>query len=116
MLTICYPYVAIEPIITKLSAQNWIDATKKKNLESDRDINLFNLQTVDAELAAVFKSTEIKMSEFLSLQVGDVITTDQKIVDPISLLVNRRAKFFARPGLSGKKRAIQITSEFDETA
>ncbi len=116
LLTICYPYVAIEPIITKLSAQNWIDATKKKNLESDRDINLNNLQAVDAELAAVFKSTELKMREFLSLQVGDIITTEQRIVDPISVLVNRRAKFFGRPGLSGKKRAVQVTSEFDETA
>ena len=28
LMTICYPYVAMEPVITKLSAQNWMDATK----------------------------------------------------------------------------------------
>lgn len=116
LLTICYPYVAIEPIITKLSAQNWIDATKKKNLESDRDINVNNLRSVDAEVAAVLKPTELRMQEFLALQVGDVITSEQLIQDPISVLVNRRPKYLARPGLSGKKRAIQIVSTVDENA
>ena len=114
LLTICYPYVALEPIITKLSAQNWIDATKKKNLDSDREINLYNLNKVPTELSAQLLTTDIKMRDFLCLQVDDVIPSDTKISENISVFVNHRKKFVARPGLSGKKRAIQVIEHCEE--
>lgn len=108
LLTICYPYVALEPIITRLSAQNWIDATKKKNLESDRRINLQNLNLVNADMMAVLLNTSLKVSDFLQLKFGDIIPSEKKINLPIDVYVNTRKKFSARPGLSGKKRAFQV--------
>ncbi|UCE25062.1 MAG: flagellar motor switch protein FliM [Candidatus Zixiibacteriota bacterium] len=114
LLTICYPYVSLEPIITKLSAQNWIDATKKKNLESDRQINLYNINQVSAEVSAQLLTTNIKMRDFLDLKVNDIIPSETKISEDISVFVNHRKKFIARPGLSGKKRAIQVIEHYDE--
>ena len=116
LLTICYPYVSLEPIVSKLSAQNWIDATKKKNLESDRDTNRNNLKNVDTDISAVLLNTKLKMRDFLSLKVGDVIPSEKKINTSIDLHVNRKKKFIAKPGLSGKKRAIQVTDYYDELA
>lgn len=114
LLTICYPYVSLEPIITKLSAQNWIDATKKKNLDSDRNLNLYNINQVSAEISAQLLTTNIKMRDFLQLKVDDVIPSDTKISEDISVFVNHRKKFIARPGLSGKKRAIQVINHYEE--
>ncbi len=114
LLTICYPYVSLEPIVTKLSAQNWIDATKKKNLESDRQINRFNINKVSAEVSALLLTTNIKMHDFLELKVNDIIPTETKINENISVYVNHRKKFIARPGLSGKKRAVQMIDHYEE--
>ncbi|NOY88200.1 MAG: flagellar motor switch protein FliM [FCB group bacterium] len=114
LLTICYPYVSLEPIITKLSAQNWIDATKKKNLDSDRNINLYNLKDVGAEITAQLLTTNIKMKEFLHLKVYDIIPSETKINAPIDIFVNHRKKFIGKPGLSGKKRAIQLIGFCEE--
>lgn len=114
LLTICYPYVALEPIITKLSAQNWIDATKKKNDESDRELNFYNLKKVQADVSAELLSTTIKVKDFLQLRKHDIIPTDTKTEVPISIYVNRSKKYVARPGLSGKKRAFQIADYFEE--
>ncbi len=108
LLTICYPYVSLEPIVTRLSAQNWIDATKKKNLEKDRAINVHNLMRVDTEMAAVLLKSSIKMRDFLKLSLGDIVPSEMKIDQPIDITVNRRRKFAARPGLAGKKRALQV--------
>jgi len=116
LLTICYPYVSLEPIVTKLSAQNWIDATKKKNLAADRSTNKGNLDRVQAEVAAVLLRTNLKMRDFMSLQIGDVIPSEKKIALPIELCVNRRTKYLAKPGLSGKKRAAQVLSVHDKLA
>ena len=108
LLTICYPYVSLEPIMPKLSGQNWIDATKKKNLDSDRQVTLENLQSVKAEMSATLLTTRIKMREFMNMKIGDVIPSEKLINQPIDVYVNRRKKYSARPGLSGKKRAFQI--------
>lgn len=108
LLTICYPYVSLEPIVTKLSAQNWIDATKKKNQQRDRQVNSENLQEVGASVAAVLLETKLKMRDFLTLQLGDIVPSEKKIDQPMELAVNGRRKYLARPGLSGKKRAVQV--------
>ena len=113
LLTLCYPYVAIEPIITKLSAQNWIDATKMRNLETDQDINRDNLGLVDANVSAVLLETSLKMRHFLQLKVGDIIPTEKLITEPMDITVNKHKKFLGHPGLSGKKRAFQITEVCD---
>ena len=109
LLTICYPYVSLEPIITKLSAQNWIDATKRRAQEVDRETNYRNVSRVDVDMWAELARTSLKVKDFLHLQTGDVISADTRISTPVNVFVNNRKKFLARPGLSGKKKAIQIT-------
>jgi len=116
LLTICYPYVSLEPIVTKLSAQNWIDATKKKNLDADRHTNVHNLKKVNAELAAVLLRSHLKLRDFMLLKVGDVVPSEQRIDLPLEITVNRRGKFVARPGLRGKKRAVQVLEVRDNIA
>lgn len=116
LLTICYPYVSLEPVMVKLSAQNWIDATKKKNMDDDRRTNLGNVRRVPAVLQAVLLETNLKMRDFLQLQLGDIIPAEKKISHPIDIWVNRRKKYVARPGVSGKKRAFQIVQEYDQLA
>ena len=108
LLTLCYPYMALEPIITKLSAQNWIDATKKKNLKEDRYINQNNLGMVSINLNAVLLDSTIKIRDFLELKKGNIIPSEKKISVPVDVYINKKKKYIARPGLSGKKRAIQI--------
>jgi len=116
LLTICYPYVSLEPIITRLSAQNWIDATKKKNLEKDRSTNIHNVKKVQTQLSAVMLRSTLKMCEFLELSVGDIVPSEMRIDEPIEITVNRRKKFVARPGLAGKKRAFQVLAVHDNIA
>jgi len=113
LMTICYPYVALEPIISKLSAQNWIDATKRKNLEVDRATNLQNLHEVSTDISAVLLRSRIKMRDFLQLQLGDIIPSERKVNESIDICVNRRRKFIARPGLAAKKRAFQVIAVDD---
>jgi flagellar motor switch protein FliM len=116
LLTICYPYVSLEPIVTRLSAQNWIDATKKKNLEKDRTTNVHNVKQVQAQMAAILLRSTLKMRDFLELKLGDIVPSEMKLDEPVEITVNRRKKFYARPGLAGKKRAVQVLEVRDNIA
>jgi flagellar motor switch protein FliM len=108
LLTICYPYVSLESVLVKLSAQNWIDATKRRSLPESREINTQNLQNVAVGASVILARASLKMKEFLNLRVGDVITTEVKINSAADLLIDGRKKFSCRPGLFGKRRACQI--------
>ncbi len=116
LLTICYPYVSLDPIMTRLSAQNWIDATKKKNLNADRELNLKNVGLVQANIAAELARSQLKIKDFLNLQIGDIVPVEKKIAEPVTIYVNKRRKFKARPGLSGKKRAVQVIEPLDDVS
>ena len=116
LLTICYPYVSLDPIMTRLSAQNWIDATKKKNLNADRELNLKNVGLVQANIAAELARSQLKIKDFLNLQIGDIVPVEKKIAEPVTIYVNKRRKFKARPGLSGKKRAVQVIEPLDNVS
>jgi flagellar motor switch protein FliM len=105
--------VSLEPIITKLSAQNWIDATKRKNVDADRMVNQKNLFDVNADVSAILLRSNIKLRDFMTLKVGDIIPSEKKIHQPIDICVNRRKKYSARPGLTGKKRAFQVVSAWE---
>jgi flagellar motor switch protein FliM len=108
LLTICYPYVSLEPVLPSLSAQNWIDATKRKNLEESADINRQHLQDIDVGVTLTLARTRLKMKDVLRLDVGDVIATDMKINCPSELLVAGKKKFLCQPGLFGRRRACQV--------
>ena len=114
LMTICFPYVALEGIINKLSAQNWIDATKKKSRETMGEINQENLLHLTLPVQVELARTDVRIGDFLDMKVGDVITTDHKMDREITAFIDARRKFACRPGLVGRKRGVVITKVFDD--
>lgn len=114
LMTICYPYVALESIIGKLSAQNWIDATKRKSQAQEAETNKANLLALQMPVSAVLATTDVRIRDFLNMNLGDIITTDRKISEEVDVFVRERPKFMARPGLVGKKKGLVITQVLQE--
>jgi flagellar motor switch protein FliM len=114
LMTICYPYVALESIIGKLSAQNWIDATKRKSQAQEAETNRTNLLALQMPVSAVLATTDVRIRDFLNMSLGDIITTDRKISEEVDVFVRERPKFMARPGLVGKKKGLVITQVLQE--
>ncbi len=114
MMTICFPYVALEGIMSRLSAQNWIDATKKKSQARETEINRGNLLQLTVPMSAELARTNVRIGEFLDLEIGDIITTEHKITRDAEVYVRGRKKFAGRPGLVGRKRGLVVTDVFEE--
>jgi flagellar motor switch protein FliM len=113
LMTICYPYVAIESNINKLSAQNWIDATKRKSADHDLEINTKNLLDQSLPVCVRLSETEIRIRELIGMKMGDVFTSNHRIEDDVLMLIGEREKYRARPGLVGKKLGLKITEEIN---
>lgn len=109
IMAICYPYLALESIMEKLSVQNWADANKRGN-----DKNLFTQNTrqilpVKTHLVAVLGETVVTIKDLLEVGVGDVIRLDADENAEIGLFVGPHKKFLGWPGRKGSQKAVKIT-------
>jgi flagellar motor switch protein FliM len=115
MINFCIPYLTIEPIIGKLSTQFWFSTVHRGTTTENLNVLKEKLATVDVNIVAEIGKINVPVREVLSLQVGDVIRLyDTKIGDPYSLNVGNKKKFLCRPGVVGKKMAVQVIRKIAE--
>jgi flagellar motor switch protein FliM len=112
MMNFCIPYLTIEPIISKLSAQFWYSNVRQGANTENLNILKDKLVTVDVDVVAEVGTIQIPIRDVLSLQVGDVVRLyNVKFGDNFGINIGGKQKFLCRPGVVGKKIAVQITKK-----
>ena len=108
MLNFCIPYITIEPIISKLSAQYWYSAVNT-NITTEH-INFIKDQISDIRLTIIAQlaETTLSFSEVSKLKVGDVIRFDTNVKSDVDVFIGRNVKFKAKAGTFGSRRAVQF--------
>lgn len=114
LMNICIPHVVLEPIIPNLSIHYWMQNSQKKNSEIEVESLKQRIKHAKLPVIALLGETEITIQEFLNLTVNDVIPLRQKINQPLTVKVGEKTKFFAQPGKSNNKLAIQILDVIKE--
>ena len=109
MMNFCIPYITIEPILSKFSAQYWYASIRRGSTSENLKIIKEKLQNIFVETSAELGSMQLPLSDILNLQKGDVVKfTDTKITDPVIFKIGNRKKFLCRPGISGSRMAVQM--------
>lgn len=117
MTNFCIPYITIEPIIAKLSAQYWYSSIRKGATTENMNIIKRRLDEVSVPVVVEIGSTEVTMDEVIRLAPGDVIRLPgTKTTSDMLLKVGGRTKFRCRPGLVGPKVAVQVTGVVEEVS
>lgn len=109
MMIVCIPYLTIEPIASKLSAQYWY-ASSRRGTGSEHVSSLRSrLQSIEIPIIAEIGRMNVNMADVLNMKVGDVFRLlDNKITESITLRVGDQMKFLCRPGCVGNKVGVQI--------
>jgi flagellar motor switch protein FliM len=108
-MSLCVPYNVIEPIMGTLASQNWF-SYQRRGLQDDHLRKLTgNVQNAPIEVRGFLAQTSISVDELLSLQVGDVLTTEKPSDGEVLIQVEGRNKFVGRIGQFRGSRAIRIT-------
>jgi flagellar motor switch protein FliM len=114
MMNFCIPYLTIEPIISKLSAQYWYSSVRRGATTENLTILRDRLSTIGITIVAEIGAMNLKVSDVLSLKVGDVIRlADTRVGDPMVLSVGNKRKFLCRPGVVGNKVAVQVIQKIE---
>ncbi len=115
MTNLCIPYISIEPVISKLSAQYMYSSIRKGATDENLSIIQSRLESVTLPVVAEIGEAKISFREVLSLLPGDVIKLpDTKIGSDMVLKVGGRKKFKCRPGLVSSRIAVKIGDKIEE--
>jgi flagellar motor switch protein FliM len=115
MMNFCIPYLTIEPIISKLSAQYWYSSVRRGGTTENLNVLKDRLASVRVTLVAEIGTMQLTMREVLSLRPGDVIRLpDTRVGDPMVVTIGNRRKFLCRPGVMGNKVAVQVVRRIEE--
>lgn len=115
-MSLCIPYNVIEPIMGVLAAQNWFSYQRKGGQDDHVKKLTSNVNNAPIEMRCFLARTTIRMSELLSLQPGDIITTNKPASGDAQMEVEDKQKFRGKVGQFRGKRAVRITTVTTERA
>ena len=108
LVNLCYPYFTLEPVMAYLNVQTWASRERGRR-ESQQEERMTQLDRVVAPVKVMLGKTEVPLSTVLNLEEGDVLRLETTLDEDAVVFVGDRPKFLARPGLQGKRRAVQLT-------
>ncbi|MCB1174230.1 MAG: flagellar motor switch protein FliM [Leptospiraceae bacterium] len=115
MTNLCIPYITIEPIISKLSAQYWYSSIRQGEADENRNIIQDRLDQVFIPLRCDVGAIDLPLQQILNLQAGDVVKLGSThISSDMTVTVGDRQKFKCRPGKIGSRLCVQMGDIIDE--
>jgi flagellar motor switch protein FliM len=108
LMNICFPYLILEDIISKLNVQHFISMSKKAVSEEQAQTINDRLRLSSLPIIALMGRTNITFEDIWNLKTGDVMRLGKKIDELLEITIGGNKKFLGRPGVKGKKKAIKI--------
>lgn len=110
MMKLGIPFHVVERLGSKLSSNNWVsDSRRPAPDESIRNLGGC-LNKALVEVVVDLAESQLSTADLISLQVGDVIATEQDVRQPLTVSVEGRPKFHAFPGAFKGHKAIQVVA------
>ncbi|NWF54438.1 MAG: flagellar motor switch protein FliM [Syntrophaceae bacterium] len=105
-ITLCIPYLALEPIKSKLFSGG---QTEQKELDPTWLSRVSDgLKWAEVEVVVEFAKTVITSQNLLGLKAGDILLLGKEITEPLTAKIQGVPKFSGRAGVFGRNKAFQI--------
>jgi flagellar motor switch protein FliM len=109
-MSMCLPYMVIEPVLYKLSAKQWFTLSKEDMSPETQEILDDKVKHTWVPLYVNLGGTSLKMKEVIDLKIGDIIKLETNAKDDLLITVEKKPMFYAKIGTKGKKKAVKISS------
>ncbi|MGQ9524924.1 MAG: flagellar motor switch protein FliM [Armatimonadota bacterium] len=108
-ISVCVPIVVLEPILARLSVQEYFSRQRQEPDVSSATYLRTTVSQIELPCVAVLGRADILVRDWLDLQLGDMIVLDTKVNEDVTIWVGSRPRFRGKPGLSGSHRGVCIT-------
>lgn len=108
MMNFCIPYITIEPIISKLSAQYWYSSVRRGITTENLNLIKEQISDIRVDIIAKLSETELKFAEIAAIREGDVIRMKDSVKADVEIMIGNSVKFMGKAGVVGKRRSVQV--------
>jgi len=108
LMNLCFPYLTLEDVISRLNVQHFVSMTKKEISEKESGLINDRMKLSALPVISYLGETSITVKDLLELKVGDVVKLDKKVGEFLEVEIGNSKKFLGNPGISGKKKAVKI--------
>lgn len=108
LMSICFPYLLLESVITSLSGESWMSSMSSATVET-RAILENEIQDLPLEVSTIIGKASLTIRDLLQLQRGDVLCLDKPYSSDLSVQIDGKTKLAAQTGIINRKKAIRIT-------
>ncbi|MDR2906337.1 MAG: flagellar motor switch protein FliM [Helicobacteraceae bacterium] len=107
MMNICYPVIALEPLLPKLATRDIMisDTSSKKSRNKELKTLLGGARV---NLDAIIGDAKLTLRSFFDLQRGDILILNRPADDTAILCIDGEDKFIARLGLNRFRKTVEI--------
>ncbi len=113
-MNVCLPYFTLEDVMDKLNTKYWYSTMQKDDTINYEQQLESLIKRIDIPVRAVLGKSQVSVSDFLNLQIGDIIRLDTKVDSEMRVYVGNIRKFTALPGSSRDSYAVQVTKVIRE--
>lgn len=112
MMNICYPVIALEPILPKLASRDLMlnETSTKKSRNTELHVLLGGAKV---GIEAMLGDVELTLRDVLELKAGDVVRLTSPANDIVTVRVDGKDRFRGKIGLRRFRKSIQITEIID---
>ncbi len=112
MMNICYPVIALEPVLPKLASRDLMlnETSTKKSRNTELHVLLGGAKV---GIEAMLGDAELSLRDVLDLQNGDIVRLNNAADDIVTLCVDGKDRFRGKIGLRRFRKSIQITEIID---
>ncbi|MBQ6844606.1 MAG: flagellar motor switch protein FliM [Agathobacter sp.] len=114
LMNICLPFITLEDVMDKLNTKYWYANMQEQDETDYADAIEVLIRKAQIPVKAILGTSMISVSDFSTLQVGDVIRLDRGAEEELDVFVGNIKKFAALPGASGENYAVRITEVIRE--
>lgn len=109
LMNVCLPYFTLESVMDKLNTKYWFSTMKDNYEEQYEEYIETVVRRVTMPVKAVLGKSSITVSDFVNLQLGDIIKLGSKVDSEMDIYVGNLKKFKALPGSSRDAYAVRVT-------
>ena len=114
LINICIPYILIEPIVDRLSAQQWFASAREDQTAQHIDKLKKRIKKASLELQVELGQTELTVQDLLYLKAGDVVRIDKQAEEKMDIRIGKNVKYNGVAGTKKKQKAVKITDVVEQ--
>ena len=105
LMNVCLPYTLLEPVMDKLNTKFWFSNMQEKDPTMYGEVIENVISKTKVPIKAILGESKVNVSDFVNLQIGDIIKIDKKVDQELDVYVGNIKKFNALPGYFEDKYA-----------